>query len=179
MYDSPRLALDAARQSAQGVKHLILRYVQIARRKEDEVTTKEAAQCFRQAGAAVPADLDAPKLSKMRNVKKEIDGIVFDSTGESEAYRVMKLWDHAGIITKLKLQPRFVLQEKAKGRREIAYVADFRFFDVRLNRWRVVDYKGHQTAVFRIKLKLMAVSYPDVTVELWDRATVREYARAL
>lgn len=142
------------------------------------MTTKEAAQCFRQAGATVPKELAAPSLPNKFNAKrKTVDGHTFDSTGEAEAYRVLKLWERSGSIRFLELQPQFKLQEKAKGRRAIWYRADFSFFDVIQNRWRVVDYKGFKTPVFRLKMKLMAEKFPEVNIELWDRAKVREYSK--
>lgn len=133
---------------------------------------------YRRAGKVAPPDIAAPAAySKYNARKKEVGGILFDSSGEAEAYCVLSRWQAMGAITGLELQPRFVLQVKAKGRRAIEYVADFRYWDVARKITVTADFKGFQTPVFKIKRKLFAERYPDAVLEIWTRATLKEMSR--
>lgn len=96
------------------------------------------------------------KYGARRTVK---DGIAFDSGKEATMYQELKLLQAAGEIKDLKLQPEFVLQAKfkdAKGKnvREVKYIADFSFYDRKQKRPRVIDCKGYETQVYRIKKKV-------------------------
>ena len=165
------------------------------------LTVEQAAQLYRNAGRSVPQELQGEaeiKRHKYGAREKRVDGIVFKSTLEAEAYVLLKFWEQAGIIRNLELQPRFVLQEKLpippsplqtkSGRKyvrkmqlKIAYVADFRFLiDCGPDGWRerVVDAKGKVTPVFAIKEKMFRARYPDVDLQLWDKRKVRELSRA-
>lgn len=106
------------------------------------------------------AETEGAKPSKMRNVKCEVDGHRFDSIMEAKRYTYLRLLERAGEITDLVLQPRFMLLEKAKGRRAIVYVADFMYTE----RGRVIveDVKGFETATFRMKRKMFLARYPDL-----------------
>lgn len=150
------------------------------------LTSADVAQLYRNAGKEPPAEFaDAPALRKRAEkygrIKKEVDGIVFDSTSEAQAYSILKLWERAGEIRDLQLQPVFVLQEKQPGMRAIKYVADFRFWQVanspQLQGDIVVDVKGIQTPAFRIKAKMFRAKFPELTLQIWDRQTVEELSR--
>jgi hypothetical protein len=105
--------------------------------------------------------------------KKEIDGHVFDSTKEAEAYRWLKALESAREISALHLQPRFCLQEGflsvATGHRvrAIYYVADFSFDDS--GRTCVVDVKSKatRTAAYRIKAKMFRAKFPKIDFQEW------------
>ena len=91
-----------------------------------------------------------------------IDGHRFDSQAEGARYRTLKLLERAGEITGLELQPVFVLApgvlvpgEKRK-RPALRYVADFAYTDTD-GRRVVLDVKGVQTPVFRMKMHLLAL----------------------
>ena len=91
-----------------------------------------------------------------------IDGIRFASQREGNRYRTLKLLERAGEITGLELQPVFVLApgvlvpgEKRK-RPALRYVADFAYTDTD-GRRVVLDVKGVQTTVFRMKMHLLAL----------------------
>jgi hypothetical protein len=147
------------------------------------VTTREAAAIYERLGQPVPAALAEAKASKYRNVKKECDGILFDSALEARAYRILKLWERAGQISALGRQQRFTLQDGYRGsnnipaRRPIYYVADFTFYDEREKRDRVVDVKGFRTEVFKLKAKLFAARYPLLTLELWTKSQIAAMER--
>lgn len=126
----------------------------------------------------MPKDIDPTGHAKYSNQKTTLDGHTFDSALEARAYTLLKALESARVIRGLELQPRFTLQEKAKGRRAIEYVADFQFLDWgRFRESRVVDVKGALTPVFKLKRKMMAEKHPTVKVELWDRAKVKDLER--
>ena len=108
------------------------------------------------------------KGSKYKNTKVEIDGIKFDSKSEAKRYQVLKILVDQGEITKLQLQPRFLLQEsfKKNGKtfRKIEYIADFMYEE---NGEKVVeDVKGMQTDVFKLKMKMFEYKYPELTLKI-------------
>ena len=91
-----------------------------------------------------------------------IDGIRFASQAEARRYGALKLLERAGQITGLELQPVFVLAPgvlvpgEARKRPALRYVADFAYTDAD-GRRVVLDVKGVQTPVFRIKMHLLAL----------------------
>lgn len=128
--------------------------------KRQRMSLKDLSEADRQAiGQRSPgrssrrADPRAPATtSKHRNIKTEIDGIVFDSKLEATRYADLKLMEKAGSISNLELQKPFeiVINEQ----RICKYVADFVYNDA--NGDQVVeDAKGQLTPVYRLKKKLM------------------------
>jgi len=96
----------------------------------------------------------AEKPRKYRNKPLVIDGIRFASKREAAYFAELKLREKAGEVGGVELQPRFpILSEK--GEVICVYVADFAFFDHSQDRFRVVDVKGVETPVFKLKRKLM------------------------
>jgi hypothetical protein len=96
-----------------------------------------------------------PKPSKYRNVPTVVDGTRFDSKKEAERYLALKAELAAGRISGLRLQVRFPI--RINGVVVCRYVADFVY--VR-NRQRVVeDVKGHITAVYKLKKRLMQAAH--------------------
>lgn len=88
------------------------------------------------------------RSNKYRAKATEVDGIRFDSRAEAARYGILKLWQMAGIISGLELQPKFKLTKAA-----ISYRADFIY--TRDNGQRVVeDVKGVETDRFRMIKKL-------------------------
>jgi len=107
-----------------------------------------------------------PKKSKYGNVKVVIDGHTFASKKESERYLYLKSSQQQGWISKLKLQPKFILQEKftdrtGKKHQEIAYVADFKYLDGD-GKDIVEDVKGYINQVYALKKKMLLFKYPDI-----------------
>jgi hypothetical protein len=143
-------------------------------------TPAEAAELCRRAGAPIPECPVKAKASKLSNVKKQIDGIKFDSSSEATAYQILKQWERAGAISDLRLQPSFTLQEFFKDSQghpvnSIKYSADFSFREGA--RLRYVDVKGHVTQAFERTMKLMKDRHPDIEIEIWDKAKVKEMSR--
>ncbi|MGI9251146.1 MAG: DUF1064 domain-containing protein [Pseudohongiellaceae bacterium] len=115
--------------------------------------------------------LDGPKgKGRYGNVTKpEIDGIRFDSKREMQRYLDLKLLEKAGRIKNLVLQPRFPIEiggvqirimskRYNKTGRQVVYIADFKYFDLDLEREIIEDVKmqsGHRPEAYIIKRALM------------------------
>jgi len=114
------------------------------------------------------------KQSKYRNRKVVIDGISFDSKKEGEVYVQLKMLEKAGAIKDLELQPKYtfpcprgdrvlrypsVPNVRAKRGfvlgRPITYRADFKFTEVESGDVRVIDVKGFDTPISRLKRGLV------------------------
>ena len=99
-------------------------------------------------------------MSKYRNRKVNVDGILFDSIREARRYGELKLLQKGGYISGLQLQVPFELlpsQKNAEGKvveRKVRYIADFVYTD-RNGQQVVEDAKGCRTEVYLLKKKLM------------------------
>lgn len=111
----------------------------------------------------------SPKKNKYNNKKTIVDGIEFDSKKEAEYYQKLKFLKRAGEIKDFGLQPRYELQPKfsknGKTYRAITYIADF-VIDNTDGTTDVVDVKGIETQVFKIKKKLFEHKYPDLSLKV-------------
>lgn len=110
--------------------------------------------------------IEGKKGNKYNAVKTEMGGVVFDSKKEANRYRELELLERAGKIKELERQKRFILQDgfinnKKERVRPISYIADFFYYDVKLKQYVVMDAKGVETEVFRIKKKLFEKRYPE------------------
>jgi hypothetical protein len=102
-------------------------------------------------------------MNKFRAVRTTLDGITFDSKREAAYYAELKLRERAGEVSEVELQPRFPLMV---GSEVIgSYRADFKFWDNRENKQRVVDIKGVEPKGFRRTLKHVRAQY-GVEVEI-------------
>lgn len=108
-------------------------------------------------------------MNKYHNKKITIDGITFDSKKEGKRYLELKLLLKAKEIKDLELQPRFELQPSFKKNnktyRKIEYIADFKYFDNKLNKIVVEDTKGFKTGVYLLKKKMFEYQYKNYTLE--------------
>lgn len=97
--------------------------------------------------------------NKYNNKKIMFNNIIFDSKDELKYYNYLLTKYSADQIT---LQPSYILQPKFKCEhtnktiRAITYTADFKIGDI------VIDVKGMQTEVFKIKAKLFKYEYPEL-----------------
>jgi hypothetical protein len=96
--------------------------------------------------------------------RETVDGIEFHSRLEARWYRTLRLLEHAGEISNLRLQVPFTLLDKAPGQRAATYLADFVFMEN--GKTVVVEAKGKWTQVARLKMKLFRARYPDVEVRI-------------
>lgn len=104
-----------------------------------------------QASGGAPVRLKS--VSKYRNVRTVVDGITFQSKKEAKRWQELKLLWASTEILFLERQPRFKLE--VCGQLVATYVADFRYFDVKPERWIVEDCKGMRTREYLLKKKLM------------------------
>ena len=108
---------------------------------------------------------------KYKNAITKVMGREFPSRHEAERYIVLWNLQLQGDIESLECQKRFMLipaqyepdTVDAKGKpkkgklieREIAYIADFCYYDVHLKRFVVEDAKGYRTPEYVMKRKMM------------------------
>jgi hypothetical protein len=115
---------------------------------------------------------DMAKRNKFGAVKTTVDGHEFDSRKESRRYIVLKEMQERGEISRLTLQPKFILQEKfvtpvGEKIRAITYTADFLYTvtdEFGISRDIIEDVKGGkatQTDVFKLKWKMLKYVYRD------------------
>lgn len=107
--------------------------------------------------------------TKYNNSKQTEDGHKFDSVAELEFYRELKERQQRGEISSFELQPVFELQPSFKKNgithRAIKYIADFKIMypDDSIE---IVDVKGAETDVFKMKHKLFEYKFPDLSLLL-------------
>lgn len=110
------------------------------------------------------------KKSKYNNRKVEFEGKTFDSIAELRVYNILAHMLDQEKILMLRLQPRYELQSSfkkdGKTHRKIEYVADFEVHHLD-GSIEVVDVKGMETDVFKIKQKLFDRKFP-MTLTLID-----------
>ena len=133
-------------------------------------TEEEYQDYLRSQGKAGNKKIPAPKKkSKYGNIRTEVDGIKFDSKKEAEYYCQLKLLKQAGEIRDFGLQPKFVLQEgfekDGKKYSPITYYADF-VVDNLDGTTDIIDIKGVETQVFKIKQKMFEYKYPDKNLKV-------------
>jgi len=102
-------------------------------------------------------------MNKYNAVRTEVDGILFHSKGEARRYGELKMLERAGEISDLELQPQFVLldafERDGKRIQAIKYKADFKYIEDDIV--VIEDFKGKETAEFKIKRKLFLNRYPE------------------
>lgn len=99
------------------------------------------------------------RRSKYRNIRTKVGGINFASKKEAERYLLLKHYEKCGLITQLKLQPRFKLS--VAGKDICTYVADFSYFAKGVSFPVVEDVKGFKTEVYKLKKALFLALYPE------------------
>lgn len=104
---------------------------------------------------------------KYGNRRVEYDGFVFDSRLESLRYQELVLFERAGEIKDLELQPKFSLD--VNGHHIANYYADFRYLDCKTGQIVVEDVKGMRTKEYRLKKKLVEAIYGMTVVEVTKR----------
>lgn len=106
--------------------------------------------------------------SKFHAIKATINDIQFDSLNESRYYIKLLQEKKAGIIKSFEMQQSFLItpsyKKNGKTIRKMEYLADF-VIQYPDGSTRVIDVKGVETDVFKMKKKLVEYMYPDVTIE--------------
>ena len=97
------------------------------------------------------------KPSKYKNIKTEVDGILFDSKKEANRYAELKLLQRAKQISDLRLQICFEIIPQqvicGKKHRAIKYIADFTYLENGITICE--DSKGFRTDAYMLKKRLM------------------------
>lgn len=123
-------------------------------------------------------------MNKYNAKKVEIDGIVFDSRAEGRFYEHLLDLMHDGVVESFEMQKPYTLLDKfphpktGKTIRAIKYVPDFEviYTDGRVE---VVDVKGMQTDVFRMKCKLFMFRYQIPLVLVKYNRTTKKFVEVL
>ena len=123
-------------------------------------------------------------MNKYNAKKVEIDGIVFDSRAEGRFYEHLLDLMHDGVVESFEMQKPYTLLDKfphpktGKTIRAIKYVPDFEviYTDGRVE---VVDVKGMQTDVFRMKCKLFMFRYQIPLVLVKYNRTTEKFVEVL
>lgn len=102
--------------------------------------------------------------SKYRNKITVIDGIRFQSLAEAARYQELTLLQCVGAISKLKMQTPFPVY--INGALICHYYADFSYLEENKPELIAEDVKGVETAVFKLKWKLVKALYPKVDFRL-------------
>lgn len=108
---------------------------------------------------------DAPKQAKYRNIKTEVDGIIFDSKREASRYLELRILEKKEEIHFLEVQPSFTLQ--VEGQKICKYIGDFSYY---VNgELKVEDVKSaftRKNPVYRLKKKLMKAVFGIEIIEV-------------
>lgn len=116
---------------------------------------------YKRQGKQQPGVILAPaeKKSKYGNKKVKVDGFWFASQLEADYYADLKTQLRAGVILGFCRQPRFALTDNME------YVADFIVFNLD-GKAEIIDTKGFETDVFKLKAKMFADKYPKLKLEV-------------
>jgi hypothetical protein len=99
--------------------------------------------------------IDDAKKSKYNAEKATLDNVKFDSRAEAKRYATLKLWERAGQISNLRLQPEYPFY--VNDQKVFTYRADFSY--TQNNSIIVEDVKGFKTPVYRLKKKIIEAFY--------------------
>ena len=123
-------------------------------------------------------------MNKYNAKKVTIDGITFDSKSEGRYYQHLLGLMESGVVESFEMQKPYTLLDKfphpktGKTIRAIKYVPDFEviYTDGRVE---VVDVKGMQTDVFRMKCKLFMFRYQIPLVLVKYNRTTKKFVEVL
>lgn len=105
------------------------------------------------------------KKSKYSNEKTNYNGSSFDSKLELDHFKKLTLLEKGKVISDLQRQVSIKLAKSSKCR--ITYKADFVFFDKEAKEWVILDSKGFQTDVFRLKKNWLLDNFINFRFEIW------------
>ena len=114
--------------------------------------------------------------SKFKNTKVTLDGLSFMSKAEAAYYYFyLKPEIEEGLIENLELQPR--IKCEVNGKKVCDYVSDFSFY--REEERFIVEVKGYQTDVYRLKIKLVYACHPDMNIEVVPASKLRSSVKLI
>lgn len=101
----------------------------------------------------------APK-SKYGAKVTYVGGLRFDSKFEARHFEELTLLERAGHISNLRVHPRYEIVAKSTHGRALYYEGDFAYEENGCE--VVVDTKGVETPIFRLKSRLFRERYPHI-----------------
>lgn len=141
------------------------------------ISTKQLAEMYRRMGhknpvqaACGPGGFTTNKYGVAPKDERTVDNIVFASKREAWRYRELKVQLDAGLISDLKLQPKFEIHPAyvfpgcLRRIKAIHYIGDFQY--IRDGQTIIEDVKGVETRAFLDKAKMFRARYPDLTLEV-------------
>lgn len=126
------------------------------------ISMSEYRQLLKNLGKDAPKE---SKKSKYNSRKVRVDGIPFDSQKEADYYCDLKLLLQSGVIDGFCRQARFVVTAGDDETRATEYVTDFVIFFPDKT-YKIVDVKGMETEVFKLKMKSLKEKYPKLKIEM-------------
>lgn len=110
-------------------------------------------------------------MTKYNAKRTQRNGYTFDSLAEADYYQKLAMAEKAGQIADLAVHPTFELQpaftdHNGKKQRAIVYEADFSYVDKATGKRVISDFKGFETAVFKLKYKLFLYRYPGLDLRI-------------
>lgn len=96
-------------------------------------------------------------MNKYGAKRTKIDGYLFHSKKEADHYLTLKILQRTGKITDLELQPVYPIV--IAGKRICKVILDFRYKEVPSHELVIVDVKGHDTAMSKLKRKMVEAAY--------------------
>jgi len=94
--------------------------------------------------------------NKYSNKKVNLDGYTFDSKIEARRYGELKLLSGAGKIVSLEVHPEYLITHRRKDICRV--ILDFKYWES-YGTQKVEDVKGVDTAISRLKRKLVEAQY--------------------
>lgn len=113
----------------------------------------------------MPKNTKEKAKSKYHAKSVSVDGLKFPSKKEADFYVQLKLLTQAGEISGFCRQPRFVVTYGDDNNKAVEYVSDFIIFN-NDGTYKIVDTKGLETNVFKLKMKSFYEKYPKLKVNL-------------
>lgn len=114
------------------------------------------------------------KKTKFHAYKVTINNIVFDSLNESRFYLKILEEKKNGLIKSFELQKPFLIvppyEKNGKKIRKAEYLADF-VITYKNGQTLVIDIKGVETDLFKIKKKFIEYLYPEITIQCYKYIT--------
>ena len=142
-------------------------------------TTEEYNQYLK--NGKIPTTEKQKNKSKYNAKKIKVDGISFASKKEADYYVTLKLLTKSKEIKGFCMQARFVISDGTEENKAIEYVTDFIVFE-NDGTYKIIDTKGIQTDVFKLKMKLFKEKYPGLymvlVIDSLSKEEASEYLKA-
>ena len=99
------------------------------------------------------------KYNVAEKAARQLDGYTFDSKAEMQRYAQLRLLERANDIQNLQVHPSWVVKWPGTDVTICLVELDFSYTDVGQGRFRVEDVKGVDTALSKVKRKLVEQAF--------------------